>query len=236
MYVRKKVIKGHTYYYLVRGERHGKKVKQKVVQYLGAAAGGLNPGRFDGEVREKVAAYVEKELGTTESTTAQQRSATRDVETRTTTPKELEALAEEARKFKNAEEFVKAKEFSIDELEIEKPVARVIEVLPDTKSSGFHEKFSNEFNGIPPSWAVIIGGKPNNLVEKSVSGTGLKFNTREAVRGNKDSTVTDIYLPNVKQGEIDEATKAFDKFADNYQSKLTDFFNQVKKHGELAET
>jgi hypothetical protein len=35
VYVRYKVIKGHTYYYLVRGERHGTQVKQKVVRYLG---------------------------------------------------------------------------------------------------------------------------------------------------------------------------------------------------------
>ena len=39
MYVRSKIIKGHTYYYLVRGERHGAKVLQKVVRYLGKSAG-----------------------------------------------------------------------------------------------------------------------------------------------------------------------------------------------------
>jgi hypothetical protein len=39
VYVRSKVVKGHTYYYLVRGERHGAKVMQKVVRYLGKSAG-----------------------------------------------------------------------------------------------------------------------------------------------------------------------------------------------------
>ena len=35
MYIRRKVIKGHPYYYLVEGRRHGKKVKQRVIRYLG---------------------------------------------------------------------------------------------------------------------------------------------------------------------------------------------------------
>ena len=34
-YVRAKKVKGHTYYYLVRGERVGKQVRQKVIKYLG---------------------------------------------------------------------------------------------------------------------------------------------------------------------------------------------------------
>lgn len=39
MYIRRKVIKGHTYYYLVEGRRHGGKVKQKVIRYLGKHPG-----------------------------------------------------------------------------------------------------------------------------------------------------------------------------------------------------
>jgi hypothetical protein len=35
VYIRRKVIKGHTYYYLVEGRRDGKKVKQRVIRYLG---------------------------------------------------------------------------------------------------------------------------------------------------------------------------------------------------------
>ncbi len=34
-FVRAKLIKGHTYYYLVENKRVRGKVKQKVVQYLG---------------------------------------------------------------------------------------------------------------------------------------------------------------------------------------------------------
>ena len=37
MYVRGKQIKGHTYYYLVKSERHGKKVVQKFIGYIGKA-------------------------------------------------------------------------------------------------------------------------------------------------------------------------------------------------------
>lgn len=34
-YIRHKVIKGHVYYYLVEGHRDGKRVRQKVLKYLG---------------------------------------------------------------------------------------------------------------------------------------------------------------------------------------------------------
>jgi hypothetical protein len=33
MYIRAKTIKGHTYFYLVRGERRGTRVRQKVIGY-----------------------------------------------------------------------------------------------------------------------------------------------------------------------------------------------------------
>ena len=56
MYIRRKVIKGHTYYYLVEGTRRGRKVKQRVVQYLGkhpwgylsSSGGGGTPHVFRG--------------------------------------------------------------------------------------------------------------------------------------------------------------------------------------------
>ena len=35
MYIRKKVIKGHEYYYLVEGKLINKKVKQRVIAYIG---------------------------------------------------------------------------------------------------------------------------------------------------------------------------------------------------------
>lgn len=45
-YIRHKVIKGHVYYYLVEGHREGKRVRQKVLKYLGkqgtlSASGGV---------------------------------------------------------------------------------------------------------------------------------------------------------------------------------------------------
>ena len=36
MFIRKKKIKGKTYYYLVESYREGAKVKQRVIKYLGA--------------------------------------------------------------------------------------------------------------------------------------------------------------------------------------------------------
>ncbi len=39
MYIRSKRIKGHTYFYLVKSERHGKKVTQKFIRYLGKTGG-----------------------------------------------------------------------------------------------------------------------------------------------------------------------------------------------------
>ncbi len=35
MYIRKKVIKGHEYYYLVEGKLINGKVKQRVITYIG---------------------------------------------------------------------------------------------------------------------------------------------------------------------------------------------------------
>jgi len=46
MYVRKKKVKGYTYYYLVEGELKNKKVKQKVVKYLGSAENILGKFKF----------------------------------------------------------------------------------------------------------------------------------------------------------------------------------------------
>lgn len=48
-YVRTKKIKGHTYHYLVEGKREGKKVRQRVIAYLGA---GEPSSYFIGRVRE----------------------------------------------------------------------------------------------------------------------------------------------------------------------------------------
>jgi len=34
-YIRKKILKGKTYYYIVETERNKEKVKQKVIRYIG---------------------------------------------------------------------------------------------------------------------------------------------------------------------------------------------------------
>ena len=53
MYIRYKVIKGHRYFYLVRGERHGNKVKQIHVRYLGKHPWAyVTPSRFTRTVRK----------------------------------------------------------------------------------------------------------------------------------------------------------------------------------------
>ena len=76
MYIRAKRIKGHTYFYLVKSERHGKKVKQIYIGYLGKT-GGLRQG-----------------------------SQTGGNSSRERTPTGLEALAVEARRYKSARKFV----------------------------------------------------------------------------------------------------------------------------------
>ena len=43
MFIRKKIIKGQTYYYLVESYREGGKVKQRVIKYLG----GMKPTIMD---------------------------------------------------------------------------------------------------------------------------------------------------------------------------------------------
>ena len=60
MYVRHKVIKGHIYYYLVRTERRGKKVRQTVIKYLGKHGwAGVAPNRFTTVVNKQAeATYV----------------------------------------------------------------------------------------------------------------------------------------------------------------------------------
>ena len=46
MYVRKKKIKGYIYYYIVEGELKNKKVKQKIIRYLGSAEKILEKFKF----------------------------------------------------------------------------------------------------------------------------------------------------------------------------------------------
>jgi hypothetical protein len=67
VYIRAKIIKGHTYYYLVRGERHGAKVKQKVVKYLGKYPGAISGAGASFTPPEALPAALADRLGTTSS-------------------------------------------------------------------------------------------------------------------------------------------------------------------------
>jgi len=54
-FIRHKVIKGHTYYYLVESYREGEKVKQRVLQYLGnSIPAGYTKGRRKSDTRTKL--------------------------------------------------------------------------------------------------------------------------------------------------------------------------------------
>ena len=148
-------------------------------------------------------------------------------------PKELQLLTEEARKYKSAEEFVNSRKFRLD-FEVEQPVKKATEVIPDTSSSGFHEGFAKDFNGIEPSWGVVVDRKLNNLEIKAAEDAGLKVSYRKdlpktTLAGKNQHDLTDIYLPNVKQTETSKAQKVFNQFAENYKSQLTDFYNRVTK-------
>ncbi len=46
MYIRKKKVKGYTYYYIVEGELKNKKVMQKVIKYVGTAENILEKFKF----------------------------------------------------------------------------------------------------------------------------------------------------------------------------------------------
>ena len=52
-FVRAKNIKGHTYYYLVENKREGKRVRQRVVKYLGKGGSSASSGASSAVKREK---------------------------------------------------------------------------------------------------------------------------------------------------------------------------------------
>ena len=59
LYIRTKTIKGHRYYYLVRGYREGEQVRQVVIRYLGKNPWGmLRPRRFLPPEREEYTARL----------------------------------------------------------------------------------------------------------------------------------------------------------------------------------
>lgn len=105
----------------------------------------------------------------------------------------------------------------VGELNIEEPVARAVSVTAGEKSgsSGFHRKFSQEFNGLSPSWAIVYKEKPSPELISAAEKAGLSVNVRK-------NGITDVYLPKVLRGEPKKAQAIFDRFAENYQSTKID--------------
>lgn len=111
---------------------------------------------------------------------------------------------------------------------LEHPVAQAVDVLGDivpTLSSGFHELFSKDWNGIDPSWAISIqdrgylkGKLPKNVIDAAAT-AGLKINKR---RNDliPEGQIWDIYLPNVGQEDIAKAAKVFNNFAQQLSSSM----------------
>ena len=121
------------------------------------------------------------------------------------------------------------------EKKIEQPVAKAVDATFDeeTSSSGFHKQFSQEFNGIEPSWAIVYKGDVPEELKTSAEEAGLKINRREAPKGT-GNFITDIYLPDIKQSETAKATEIFNNFAELYNQKKET--TSVKAENAFQET
>lgn len=99
---------------------------------------------------------------------------------------------------------------------VELPVANAVEAVAEQApiSSGFHEQFSKEFNGIEPSWAIVFQWPIDKKILDAAEEAGLKINKRPLKGRPKGYGLTDIYLPGVAQNEAEKATEAFNKFAE----------------------
>lgn len=250
MYVRRKIIKGHTYYYLVRGERHGKTVRQKVVQYLGK--GPLKAERYDKEVRHKVLQFlgkedradaapartemVRRELGTTDKGYGNDtalRSATGGAAKSTSTPKELEPLAQEARKFNTAEEFIESEYDTFFRGGKTPELGRTFGATWVSPTNDFASQYGeiSELQ-IPKNLNLLYIEDPftadelvskhiGEQVEDTISTTDFWF------QPDKD------FIEFLKREGFDGFSNdlnflIFDKSKIKTKSELTDFFNQVK--------
>jgi len=248
VYVRRKVIKGHIYHYLVRGERHGKTVRQKVIQYLGK--GPLRAERYDKEVRQKVLQFLGKEdqadaasvrtemdrreLGTTDTVHGNDtvvRSATGGAEKSTSTSKELQPLAEEARKFDTAEEFVDNQ--NIPKFE---DVAYRAETGFTPRGSAFDVvQFERDELGNKEDFAHLS----ENFVERLKN-----IQARDVVWVTKTKKVASRYGIADKVFDLGENPRIIAEDGDGgfliLKSKgvqqLTDFFNQVKEREGVVES
>jgi len=95
---------------------------------------------------------------------------------------------------------------------IEKPVMQAVKALigEHPVSSGWHHGFSKKFNGLEPCWAIIFNRGLSDRAKKAIKDSGLKIKAR--------GEYSDVYLDGVKKDDLEQATKAFNKLAEKYES------------------
>jgi len=200
---RKKQLANELYYEAVIEKRNAGKPLPEDFQLETTTPAQLKQEALKKSTKEKVKAGVEKPLaGTAGDMTADLFGKTEGETPLFNAP---------------APKTVPSKVFKTD---LEEPVVKAVDVLGkdvNTVSSGFHENFSEEFNGIEPAWAIVIQQKelPQTVIDAAEK-AGLKVGKRP-LRGMVPAGQTwDIYLPAVKQNEPEKAEAAFNKLADVY--------------------
>jgi len=95
---------------------------------------------------------------------------------------------------------------------IEKPVAKAVQALmaENPVSSGWHSHFSPKFNGLHPSWAIVFDGGLSGKARKAAKAARLDIN----IRGR----MVDVYAADVPRDDLEQATKLFNKFAEEYKA------------------
>lgn len=96
--------------------------------------------------------------------------------------------------------------------QIEKPIMQAVKALMEEHpvSSGWHHGFSKKFNGLEPCWAIIFNRGLSDRAKKAIKDSGLKIKAR--------GEYSDVYLEGVKKEDLEQATKAFNKLAEKYES------------------
>lgn len=98
----------------------------------------------------------------------------------------------------------------IPHMQIELPVVNAVKALMSEKpvSSGWHTGFQKSFNNLPPRWAIVFQGSLSYKGREAAKLAGLDIQYR--------NNLTDVSLPGVKKEELQEATRVFNKFAQEY--------------------
>lgn len=114
---------------------------------------------------------------------------------------------------------------------LEEPTAYAVKVLINESpiSSGWHNGFEQDFNGLKPCWAIIFKGDLTGPVIRAAQDAGLEINKRENIE------LTDVYLPDVI--DPSEARNVFNKFAENYKKntqKRTSVLNHYINEGSVV--